>query len=65
MAPSGIKPATLWLLAQCLNQLPPVVNVHKHTSLALLIIDLFPIEADCAVLKGNIVSSRITPAAIS
>jgi len=65
MAPSGIKPATLWLVAQSLNQLPPVVKIHKHNLLVLFIINLFQIEADCTVLKGNIVASRITPAAVS
>ena len=65
MAPSGIKLANLWLVAQCLNQLPPVVNIHEHNLLLLFIIDLFQIEADCTVLKGNTVASRITPAAVS
>ena len=64
-APSGIKPATLWLLAQCFNQLPLVVNIRKQNVLVLCIIDLFQIEADSTVLKGNIVASRITPAAVS
>jgi len=65
MGSSGIKLATLWLAVQCLNQLPLVVNIHKHKLLVLFIIDLFQIEADCTVLKGNIVASRITPAAVS
>jgi hypothetical protein len=50
---------------QCLNQLPPVVYICKQNLLVLFIIDLFQIEADWTVLKGNIVASWITPAAVS
>jgi hypothetical protein len=45
--------------------MPPVVYIYKQNLLVLFIVDLFQIEADCTVLKGNIVASWMTPAAVS